>query len=302
MLSSILLWLIFTPIWYVIMPKALSINIPFYVHNTYGQMNTRLLEVDSLSNIDGLILGSSHAYRGLDTRIFKNYGHNVFNLGSSSQTPIQSEYLYNKYYVQLNPKWVIIEVDPFSLSSDGVESSIDIIPKSKFDAQKLYFASQVPNIKVWNLILINMVYSAFGYYDQSFKDDNPLDGDLYVEGGFVEKLNYDKVSVGSVFPKRIVPLNNVQIHALKRLAETIQREGRRLILVQSPIRKSYYDSVELEVDYDSLMHSISPEFLNFNELEFFEDAFFYDDHHLNQLGVDKFNESLLLKLKNLSND
>lgn len=53
-----------------------------------GNSYTRLSEVEDIKNIDILFLGSSHTYRGFDTRIFSKYGYSTFNLGTTSQTPI----------------------------------------------------------------------------------------------------------------------------------------------------------------------------------------------------------------------
>ena len=55
-----------------------------------GHLHSRLLEINKHQNVDVLFLGSSHAYRGFDTRIFKESGIASFNLGSSSQAPVQS--------------------------------------------------------------------------------------------------------------------------------------------------------------------------------------------------------------------
>ena len=90
-------------------------------------MLTRLNEVKNIKNIDILFLGSSHTYRGFDTRVFKKNGYNSFNLGSSSQSPIQTLTLTKRYLNQLNPKLIVYEVYPTTFTIDGIESSLDII-------------------------------------------------------------------------------------------------------------------------------------------------------------------------------
>jgi len=75
--------------------------------------------------VDILFLGSSHSYRGFNPQYFS--GYKTFNLGSSAQTPIQTNLLLKRYLHQLNPKTIVYEVYPISLSIDGVESSSDII-------------------------------------------------------------------------------------------------------------------------------------------------------------------------------
>ena len=83
-------------------------------------MFTRLKEVKTVKNVDILFLGSSHTYRGFDTSIFHDCGYSAFNLGSSSQTPIQTLTLANRYLKQLNPKLVVLEVYPGNFTGDGV--------------------------------------------------------------------------------------------------------------------------------------------------------------------------------------
>ena len=94
-----------------------------YIQGAYGHTYSRLSEVDTIQNIDLLFLGSSHAYRGFDNRYFERVGITSFNLGSSSQSSVQSNYLLKRYLKQLNPKQVIIEVYPLTtFGLDGSES------------------------------------------------------------------------------------------------------------------------------------------------------------------------------------
>ena len=68
-------------------PDAYTKNINHRM-GAYGHVFSRFQEAASSQNIDVLILGSSHAYRGFDTRIFAEQGIRAFNLGTSAQTPI----------------------------------------------------------------------------------------------------------------------------------------------------------------------------------------------------------------------
>ena len=80
-----------------------------------------------IKNVDVLFLGSSHAYRGFDPRIFRKRGYSSFNLGSSAQTPSQTKVWLKRYLKHLNPKIVIYEVYPGTFSSDGIEASLDLV-------------------------------------------------------------------------------------------------------------------------------------------------------------------------------
>ena len=122
----------FLIIWVHYAPSRFKPNI-IYNMGSYGFMYSRLSEIKNYENTNILFLGSSHAYRGFDTRIFLDKGLKSFNLGSSSQTPLQTKVLLKRYLERLNPKLVIYEVYPETFTIDGVESSLDIIANDKND-------------------------------------------------------------------------------------------------------------------------------------------------------------------------
>lgn len=83
--------------------NGLGKNFVFPIGN-YGHSMLRLNEVKTHSRVDILILGSSHAYRGFDPRIFKKHQFDIFNLGLSSETPIQSYFLLKNTTHSFNQK------------------------------------------------------------------------------------------------------------------------------------------------------------------------------------------------------
>src|SRR5690606_34946967 len=102
-----------------------------YRIGSHGHLFSRLSEADTIQNVDILIIGSSHAYRGYDVRLFGSNGSKVFNLGSSAQTPIQTEYLVNKYINDFKPKFIVFDIYPKVLCIDGVESTMDLLSNVK---------------------------------------------------------------------------------------------------------------------------------------------------------------------------
>ena len=62
----------------------------------YGHTFTRMQDAQKTKNVDVLIVGSSHAYRGIDPRILQKDGISAFNLGSSAQTPINTKVLLHQ--------------------------------------------------------------------------------------------------------------------------------------------------------------------------------------------------------------
>ncbi len=167
------------------LPQPLKPNL-IYPKSGYGMSEIRFTEVDTFKQVDVLFLGSSHAYRGFDNRKFDAKNITSFNLGSSSQTPIQTELLLRRYLNILNPALVIIEVSPLSFMSDGVESAPDLIANDQADFEMLRMSMDLNHIKVYNAALYAFMDRAIGENSIQSKTDIK-NYDQYVSGGFVEK-------------------------------------------------------------------------------------------------------------------
>ncbi|MBN1255352.1 MAG: hypothetical protein JXA50_08775 [Deltaproteobacteria bacterium] len=284
-----------TILWGLYFSSALTKNINHRI-GSYGHMNSRIKDLKSHGNVDILFLGSSHAYRGFDPRIFKKNGINVFNLGSSSQTPIQTEILVNRYLELLSPKLVIYEVYPGTFSSDGIESAMDIIANDKNDIDIIKMALKFNHIKVYNTLLYDLFREAFSL-DSDFVEDAKKGDDTYIEGGFVEKklAYYDEMNS---HPARSWNLRQDQLNSFERILKRLRGKEVDVVLVQIPLTSSLYNSYLNNLEVDSYFSGLD-NYYNFNELiELSDNQYFYDAHHLNQAGVEIFNRELLKILKN----
>ncbi len=261
-----------------------------YRVGSYGHMFTRLNEVKQISDVDILFLGSSHAYRGFDPRMFAENNVKTFNLGSSAQTPIQTKLLLERYLEQLNPKLIIYEVFPNTFTSDGVESSLDIIANDKIDRYTLNMALELNHIKTYNTLL-------FGYFSDltnlNSKYSEPLEknNDIYVSGGYVEKdLSYYKYVSNQAWS---INLLEHQLIKFREIEQMIREAGIELILIFAPITSSSYKSY---LNLPEFKQSLSNDqnYYDFNEILTLDDSLhFYDSHHLNQIGVELFNKKLI---------
>ncbi|OYU81513.1 MAG: hypothetical protein CFE23_03340 [Flavobacterium sp. BFFFF1] len=304
-IKSLLAFAAFTVVFYVIMvcvwgsvvPKKLNLNMMYRIGSN-GHMNSRLKEAKQTENVDILFLGSSHAYRGFDTRIFKEAGYNSFNLGSSSQSPIQTEILLKRYLDKLNPKMVVYEVYANTFCSDGVESSLDIIANDKNDAKSLDMAFRQNHIKVYNTLIFGF-YSDLMKRNAKYKEKADKGEDHYVRGGFIEKdlryfknVKYDK--------KRKWEFNPAQFAAFERNIALLKKKGIKFVLVQSPITPSLYQSYENNNVFDEKMKKYADSnYYNFNEIVRLNDSLdFNDADHLNQNGVNKFDHQFIEKVLN----
>lgn len=289
LLFSSLFYLIFLFIWGLFIPAPFKSNINYRI-GSYGHMFSRISEIKKYRNIDILFLGSSHAYRGFDTRLFLENGYKSFNLGSSSQTPIQTKVLLKRYLDILNPKLVIYEVYPETFTLDGVESSLDIIANDVNDIHSLWMALKINNIKIYNTLIYAFFRDILGL-NSSFSEPIIKGNDKYISGGFVEKeLGFYQPSK---FDKKKILIKDYQLESFKEIVQMLNNKKIKLILVYAPIPKVNYYSYFNKHYFDSLMQTYST-YYNFNEIISLNDSLhFYDSHHLNQNGVKIFNEKLI---------
>lgn len=256
----------------------------------YGHMFSRINDIQDEKDVDILFLGSSHVYRGLDPRIFETYGFKAFNLGSSAQTPIQTQLLLHRYLEVLNPDIIIYDIYPESFDSDGVESALDIISNSNNDFESIKMALKVNHIKVYNTLI-------YGFYRDIFKRNNHFvehlrkGTDTYIKNGFVEKdLTYnDHKYLGSIswnFKDR-------QSKAFQKIIELLSTKNIPYYLIQIPVTNSRYKAYNHKDEFDEFLRQYG-EYYNFNRLIQLNDSLdFYDTQHLNRNGVALFDTFLI---------
>jgi len=253
-----------------------------------GHMYTRLNEIVNYFNVDVLFIGSSHAYRGFDTRLFDEASISSFNLGSSSQAPVQSYVLLQKYLDKVKPKTIVFEVSPLTFSSDGLESSLDIISNGKIDLYSIGMLFRVNHIKLYNTFLYAAVQQLL-HRKTDLVEEKTIGKDTYISGGYVQR-NENEFQLKKSIDKSI---KAEQMAAFKKIVKRIKSKGIKLVLVQSPFTQIEYNSYSDNKGFDELMsaHSI---YYNFNEMITLNDSVhFYDPNHLNQKGVDVFNKKLI---------
>ena len=291
----IILYVVMICIWGSIFPPSLNKNLNYMI-GLHGHSLTRLKEAKKIKNIDILFIGSSHAYRGFDVRIFEKAGFSSFNLGTSSQTPLQTEILLKRYLKSINPKLIIYEVFPSTFCVDGIESSLDLISNDKNDKLSLGLAISQKHIAVFNTLI-------YGYYSDFFNKNSKVteskvkNNDTYISGGYTEhKMQYGKKIKYELSKWKANPK---QYEAFLRIIKFIDANGIRKILVQAPYPSSLYQSTTNNDFFDKQMKKNGP-YYNYNEKLMLNDSLhFYDSNHLNQKGVAIFNTELIKILPKL---
>lgn len=300
-IKNIALFGLFASVFYLVILSVWSWVMPFYMAKNvrncigcYGHLNTRVKEVPQFQNVDILVLGSSHAYRGFDPRVFKAHGIELFNLGSSSQTPIQSNILLHQYLEKLNPKLVVLEVYAGTLEVDGVESSLDLAANNKIDWNYIKTLKDIRNLQTYNSAIYGGFRELFNL-NEDFKEEEIQEEDTYISGGYVETdfrenpMNAEKL--------RNWKVNPIQLKYLKENVNYLNTKGFPFILVQTPITQKLYESRTNHSEIDELLASLGT-YKNFqNSLVLNDSLDFYDSNHLNQNAVERFNELFVDYLK-----
>ncbi len=293
---SLAVYLLMLFLWGNFSPGWLKSNLNYKL-GSYGHSYTRLKEVKEVKDVDLLVLGSSHAYRGFDPRIFAKQNLNVFNLGSSAQTPIQTKLLLNRYLDQLNPGLVLYEVYPGTFSIDGVESALDLFANDKNDRYSIQMAMEINHVKIYNTLIFAFMRDVL-HLNSSYMEPVNKDSDTYVQGGYVERDLKHYGYFKHLDNKWTFDVS--QMRAFGQIIALLNDRGIKVVLIYAPVTGSLYNSYDDRDHFDSLMN-VKAEYYNFNELMNLDDSlYFYDSHHLNQNGVEEFNEKLIDKLFNAS--
>lgn len=276
-------------VWGSITPIGLRPNLPF-LKGMYGHLHSRVQEIPDYGEVDILFLGSSRTYRGFDPRIFDRFGIRAFNLGSTSQTPIQSLVLTKQYLNDLKPQRVVIEVSPGMFSKDGVEAGLDLLSNNPIDGNAVEMVWKANNIKLYN----TLIYAWFRQVmemDEDFVEPQRVNEDLYISGGFVERdLSYNKSLTASSRHAELLP---EQLKAFEELLELLRTRGVEYMLVQAPTTTARYNSISNREELEAYLQE-QGQYVNFNNrLSLSDSLHFYDPNHLNQNGVEIFNLALI---------
>ncbi|MEO9475916.1 MAG: hypothetical protein ABJG41_10290 [Cyclobacteriaceae bacterium] len=298
-LKNIALSIVVLPLLYAVLlfvygltaPGILRKNMPY--GSVKGHLYTRLEETKTYGSCDVVVLGSSHAYRGFDPRIFKQYGLKMFNLGSSAQTPVQSKILVERHLGKLAPRLVIIETYPAVFQADGVQPAIDLISNDYINGEVIWMVLQMNNIRVFNTLLYGLMRQFLGMQPKVKESKK----DQYISGGYVERTMQVMDDPSQVKEQRRWSFDSTQVRAFESLIQMFDQKEIPYVLVQAPMSRAFLARYSNGDDVDGYFSKLDPNYTNFNKVEPFENKYFYSETHLNQKGVEKFNRILLNELQ-----
>lgn len=253
--------------------------------NTFRKFN----DFDEKKMHDILVIGSSHAYRGYDPRIFKEKGMELFNLGTSAQTPLNTYFLATHYIKRENCKLVIIDIYDEALTSDGMESAADLMQNINSTKVVFKMGLALKDPRVLNMLAMRFFYAK---RQEEYTDHS------YVLNGY-SQMNDSLKQAAKVEYKLDKEVNPVQLKYLEKTLAYLTNHEVNVIMVTHPAPMEWNAHQHTEIS--GLIKKIAGEF-GVKYLDYFSSPGFkthidfYDSHHLNQNGVEKFNTMLIRDL------
>jgi hypothetical protein len=264
-----------------------------------SRMINQIEDLGSIKKLNVLFLGSSHTYMSFDPRIFKKAGYTSFNFGSSSQTPLQGEFLYSKFVEEIDVDLIVYEICPLDIASSGVESNIELLNAMELDFPLFKLVLSLKTFRSIN----SLVYFVFNQWEGKLPEEK-IDYE-YIRGTGYSPIFKTAPKIKQKQKTSIFEVEEKQLAALFNLTNGWKRKNQKFILVQTPVTRNYYASISNSSEIDSLFNQIGP-YVNYNNLEnsfvlnLNDTIDFFDAHHLNQNGVEKFNQIFLADIEKLN--
>ena len=269
----------------------------------FGYALERFREVESYQNVDFVFLGSSHAYRTYDVRIYEEGGYSAFNLGSTGQTPLNSYFLMERYWDRLRPKVVVLDLVYRVIDRDGLECFYDLASNLSYSNEFVQMAIDINSSYAINASLGMWTSSLLGKDAPQGKQEKQ-DNERYIPGGYVEFEVWDNDSsgTGKINPITVQPMEE-QLEYIRKIIDFVREKGSKVVLVTKPeprenliVCENYH---EVSEQFTRIAEKAGEQFWDFNKIIEPLDwhKHFHDREYLSKPGVEIFNGILLEKLK-----
>lgn len=261
----------------------------------------RFKEAFQVSDVDILFLGSSHTLGGFDPRIFARLGYKTMNLGSSSQTPMNTVALLERHLTRLKPKLVVYEVFQVAFGLDGAESFYDIVKNSPTDFPIVKMAWDIRQPQAWTTLLSASLRGPDTIPDKLIREKDGWKV-LYINGGYVQNtatITQDDYSKMQADRKKFnYPVDKRQLSHFQKCIQMSRAIGATFTACSYPIPTEARNSLEgyktKQKELTRFLEMNHVPYKDFNdELKLDTKACYYDEVHLNQAGVERFNPALV---------
>lgn len=275
-----------------------------YFGEKYGQHSScSLQEFKDQPNYDVIVIGSSHAYRGYDPRIFEKSGFNIYNLGTSAQNISDSYALAETYVTADKTPHVLLDIYEGTLS-DAREGTFKLIQTAPDFSTCVKLARYSQEVRSINLL----TYRLFTDYLSPETVTNPREikymsqDSRYIGKGYVSSSDSVKKTPKTRKPRPKYEVNETAFAYLKQTLEVLTSRGIKVILCSHP--QPPYSRFPNHAEFVAKVEEVAKPYqvLYFdytNDTQFHEKFHYYDHGHLNQAGVDLYNQLLLEKISPL---
>ncbi|MCC7501225.1 MAG: hypothetical protein IT229_01765 [Flavobacteriales bacterium] len=257
-----------------------------YYHLKGGIAYAKFKEFDHAAHYDVIVIGSSHAYRGYDPRVFAAHGLRMFNLGSSAQTPLNTYWLLKEYVTAANCGLLVIDLYEGAMINEGLESTSELVMNMTSDQAAIGMVTDLRDLRGLNLLALRWCRAGVG---PDFVDST------YRSGGFAERTDSLRTPISRKLHSAS-PGRPEQLRFLGKCLELCKERGIRVVLVTH-----YYPQTSdrtahrvFRVTIDSIRAPFEVPYLDLAYAHQLDDQnHFYDHNHLNLAGVRLFNEALI---------
>ena len=270
--------------------KRLSCHFMPYLQKAGGQERLMALDFQSNKTYDVLVYGSSHVYRGYDPRNFERHGLSLFDAGSSAQSTRGSLILAKHLIPPSSGKLVIFDIYDAVWGIPDLENSNLLIQNIPNNAVKIESFTARPDIRKFNQ-LISSWFTGSHIIERTAKD--------YIANGYCSKP--DTVQMPWAPVDIISTIDESYVNDFKELISLTESQNVKYIFVSHPLPaikdlannhnrlRPIIEEIAQKNGIIYLDYTHHPDFQNIEN--------FADENHLNQAGVDRFNEMLIADLK-----
>lgn len=258
-----------------------------------GHSLVRFRELEQAGKVDVLFVGSSHCYHSFDPRVFRDRGSEVFNMGSTNQTPLNTRYLLERYLTELSPRFVVMELSYPAMGNDGLESFFDLSVNVEFSSAIARMATALRKPAALNS-LISTLYTRLRR-PLAEVAQRPVDGQRYWPGGYSEMTTVLSDTTWGDY--RDVEIRPEQLEHLRKAIELARERGGEVVLVVQPLPAGYLARIRNAGQVKEAIEAVAREtgvtFVDFNEKMSLDPLVHYaDEHHLNGVGAALFSEAV----------
>lgn len=258
-----------------------------------GTDQERFEGFDTTRRYDVVVLGSSHAYRGYDPALFAARGWDLHVLGSSAQTAMHGHYLLRDLLPSGRTGLLIIDLyAPTTWMQDGLESTSLLTRNLPWDrtARSISWAQQ--DLRAWNMWMLRLIGT----------NERPLPADTTCRSGYCPQPDSLHRAVQPVPPRAFTPLPH-QLEHFRRMLALADERGIPTVLVTHYLHGSSDRAL-----HEAFHRQVMEELRAYPHIRYIDLAYghaaddrhhFHDQGHLNQAGVDLFNDQLMDSLVTL---